>query len=506
MSLVTPIPQQSEIKLYKGIGWDSHQHDIRLFDSISQRQSYLSSRTVATWNNCSIVRTGNSIKLEGRVDDYLECSYMSWINTGMGTTPRTFYAFIESVEYVNVNTFLVSYTIDWIQTYLFELEIDECFVEREHVNDDTIGLNLLDEGLELGEYMIQDEVEKVFTPAIIAYTLPDESTATQINNVGTCLQVQSFSLSTSDLEVLLHLIENFNTTPERIVMLQMGAAGMVGTSSGISQNISLLRERNITDGIRTYTPRNNKLLTYPYCLMTVDNYQGEVEQFQWELFANDLLARFNVVGYANPKPCMSCSPVNYRGTEGNADQETVIYDNFPQVPFATDAFRAWISQYGTSKAVTVGASVVSSIASIAMGNVVGGAAGLATTGANAYQEYQSHKIHSQQFHGSIGSAGLSFAKNQVGFRLTSYAIRPENAERIDNYFTRYGYKVDKSKVPNIKGRSILNYVKCETAKVNGDAPVDATEAMESALMRGVTFWHVDTMGSAVTNNPIVSSQ
>jgi len=40
-----------------------------------------------------------------------------------------------------------------MQTWLFDLDIKNCYVEREHVSNDTIGLHLIDENLNTGEYI-----------------------------------------------------------------------------------------------------------------------------------------------------------------------------------------------------------------------------------------------------------------------------------------------------------------------------------------------------------------
>lgn len=45
----------------------------------------------------------------------------------------------------------IRYTVDSWSTWFSKLTIKPCFVVREHVNDDTIGLHTVDEGLDVGE-------------------------------------------------------------------------------------------------------------------------------------------------------------------------------------------------------------------------------------------------------------------------------------------------------------------------------------------------------------------
>ena len=40
----------------------------------------------------------------------------------------------------------IYFQIDSWQTFMFNVQVKECFVEREHVNNDAIGENLIDEG------------------------------------------------------------------------------------------------------------------------------------------------------------------------------------------------------------------------------------------------------------------------------------------------------------------------------------------------------------------------
>ena len=512
MSIISPFPQNTEIKLYKGIPWGSDYKEIRLFNSEAERATFLEGRRVATWQNCSIIKQGETIRLTGQINDYLTCNYLSFVNNGAGqlANARTFYAFILGVNYVNINTFEVEYQIDWIQSYLFDFEIGECMVEREHVNNDSVGENTLEEGIDIGEYCVRGQDEISFTPVVLAYYLAQENDVQNVNNVASCLHLGTYALTDSGLEQLKNLIALYNETPERLVMLQMGVTDMVGGDHFFHKTETVIRDSAFSFGGKSYTPVNKKLLCYPYMLLSLDNFNGQVEQYRWEMFDNPSSATFAIEGSASPKPCMECFPVNYKGATASpsspntVEQEGVFYENFPQVPYATDAFRAWVSQYGTTTAISVGASVATSVIGMATGaGMVHGLTNLIQTGASAYQQYKDHKIHSQQMHGDIGASGLQYARDSVGFRVTQFAIRPEYAQRIDNFFTRYGYRVDASKKPNIRGRAYLNYVKCSMAQVDGDIPIDTKQALENALTSGTTFWHVNQMNMIVTYNPIV---
>lgn len=521
MSIVTPLPQGTIVKLYSGVAWDNTYSDVRLFDNESQRGAYLAPLELSTWTACSVVDYGKAIRLQSNnFNRMLTADYMYFINNALeGSMEKGFYAFVTDVSYVNVNTIEVRYEIDWIQTYLFELEIGESLVEREHVNDDTYGLNTIEEGLDTGEYVIASQLRWTDAPAIITGVLTDNTQARNVQNMVTCIATAVFSID--NLGTLNDYLNTFNDTPERVVLLCMGTVDMMeagGAPKFFSKSHSVNRPNYFGFNGRSYTPVNNKMLCYPYTFVTVDNFQGELEQYRWENFKSTT-ASFGHIGSAIPKPSMEIFPIDYMGATASsisvntAQQMTVTYTNFPVVPYANDAFRAWVSQYGGSATVQAAASVVGVGTSLAMAvsasnpaTMIGGA--LAATGSamslnRQAQEYREHRIHNVQMHNGVSSAGLSYARNEVGFRCTVYTIRPEYAKRIDEFFSRYGYKVDAVKQPNIRGRQVVNYVKCAKCVVNGNAPVEARNCLERALLQGVSFWHTNNIGSNVGANAIV---
>lgn len=508
MSLVTPIPQNTTIKVYSGIPWDNTLRDIRLFDTAAQRDTFLQAHLQGVWEKCSVVSIGKSIKVEGSYNSFLESNYLSFTNQLDVGVARTIYAYITSIAYVNVNTVQIDYEVDWIQTYLFEFEFNSCMVEREHVNSDNVGEHLLDENLDIGEYMIRESRELGYSPAIFVYFLDEQaSAATNINGVGSCLSFESYTFD--QLGVLETFLDMMKETPERIVEICMGVSDM-RNDGYFSDTQTIMKVAGFSDtGGEGYIPRNNKLSCYPYMFLTADNFMGEIVQLHWEEFQSTSLATFTIKGCSTPKPCMEMCPANYKGRRDQihaTEQLAVQYNNFPSVPYATDAYRAWVSQYGFSKVASVGANVATTVLGAIGGGIPGlvtGAIGLANTAIDTYQDVKNHQIHSQQLHGSIGNAGLQYAKDEVGFRVTQYAIRRDYAERIDGYFDRYGYKVNTVKTPNVRGRQFVNYVKTNNSTVSGNISVDAKVQMERALDQGVSFWHTDAVGAPLTSNPIV---
>lgn len=527
MSTINPVAPGTVITLYQGVEWDNSNKNIRWFTSSTQRTSYLSSHILLSSANCTAVRMAGKVRVEAQINAVLTANYMSFSNQGIGIPNRELFAFITSVDYVNVNTVEVTFEMDWIQSYLFNFTFEMCYVEREHVNDDTIGKNLVDENLDIGEYIVASQQDYNQETGAVCFYLDQSVGVQQINGVVSALVGQGFTMS--EMREMSGFLSTFYDRPESMVMIYMVTANML-TERSTPLNPRRPKEFNYVQGMLRppdnffyqgdrYYAKNMKLKCFPYQLFTVDNYNGSIQQYHWEDFqyGSDLTVYFRIHGCPFPKPTMECYPINFKNglqypdTESDEMQQYAVkYDNFPQVAWATDAFRAWISQYGVSKVASTGATVATSVIGI-IGNAAAGNYGAAVTGAintaanltETYQDYKRHEIHGQQLQGTVGSGGLDFEAGRVGFRYTAYCIKPEMAKRIDEYFTRYGYRVDATKVPNITGRAVCNYVKTINAKVGGNVPVDAMRALEAAMDSGTTFWHTDAIGAPVTDNPIV---
>ena len=69
---------------------------------------------------------------------------------------KWFYAFIKNVTYDNTGMSYIEIETDVWQTWMFDITFKNSFIEREHVNDDTFGLHTVPEGLDTGEYIINE--------------------------------------------------------------------------------------------------------------------------------------------------------------------------------------------------------------------------------------------------------------------------------------------------------------------------------------------------------------
>ena len=196
MNYVTP---NSDIYLLRGINLNNtYQHTI-YFDSATAQFNYFCVDN--TFVKYHLQKYSYQRYSRGRIwvdlplENIQDCNYLIFKNSGLqnnsevyydktpniGANPslsKTYYCFITNFEYSNNNTTIIDYEIDVMQTYMFDYELGECFVEREHTDNDTIGSHTVEENLPIGEYW--------FLPVTSAVDIPEP---TPMSNPPTNAQI-----------------------------------------------------------------------------------------------------------------------------------------------------------------------------------------------------------------------------------------------------------------------------------------------------------------------------
>lgn len=122
------------------------------FTNATAQETYFKSLPYIEEEECYYQRKDNIIRFPAHIDSILEYNYVMYQNDNYSN--KWFYAFITNMEYLNDNTTLITIDTDCFQTWQFDIIYKRSFVEREHVNNDTVGLHTIPEGLETGEYII----------------------------------------------------------------------------------------------------------------------------------------------------------------------------------------------------------------------------------------------------------------------------------------------------------------------------------------------------------------
>lgn len=494
------------------------------------------------------------ITLDKTADDLFDCNYMMFRNTVYGT--KWFYAFVTQIEYISNTTSRIYYSIDPMQTYLFDVNVGQCFVEREHAMTDVIGDNLNPESFELGEYVYDaDYFPNIFAKAnyvicILAtwkavyednkWVIKDATTG-GVGGVDSGIYTGlTKNLFTYDLDNPRACVEDANHVIEAATKANK-ADGIVSITMypkffmnwSITGDLATGLVPDTVDSIPAFTgtfdgykPKNNKLYTAPFCGVYVDNLQGNAANYAYEYFANRKPV-FNIVGAVNGNLECASIPVNYKGLPTNF-QESLLMGGFPQCAWNVDTFKAWIAQNKYAIAAGVATTAIDTVKQVALaatgvgmaGEVAGMSAAMTGAGsaqtiqavgqyANAYQNAQNVSYNTQgdiltktinlvaqvktastQPNHARGqqSSSVFCAMGYQGFHYMPYRIQGQFARIIDDFFSMFGYKTNRLKVPNRNGRKAWNYVKTCGCTLTGSAPADVTAALVQIYDKGITFW------------------
>ena len=126
--------------------------------------------------------------------------------------------------------------------------------------------------------------------------------------------------------------------------------------------------------------------------------------------------------------------------------------------------------------------------------IIGGALGMYSAYKNYEYTFANAKYQPRVVVGHSGGSQL-FGSRLPQTRFYHAHIRDDEAKRVDEQLTMYGYATNRVKVPNFSGRRYWNFVKTQGCTVSGHAPGDSLSAIGKILDSGITFWHCDYVGN-----------
>lgn len=519
--LVSP---NSTIKLYSGVPLDNSYENTLYFGSLSDQNSYFhSGRAKYSFQNNTYQRVNkNRLRINASIGGLYDCNYIAFQNRDFGD--KWFYGFITAVEYVNNVTSEVEYEIDVMQTYLFDITMNWCFVEREHTASDAIGSNIEPEPISVGEYTYQNYKKIVdnsgrtlFEDCCICILMADtDGNSTLIDGVltgGKITCVQNNEAGVNHINTLLAL---YAENPDNIIAMYMCPKHLVNLSdtykvlTNYTSQIFNVKVDKVTSDFDGYTPRNKKLYTYPYCYLKIDNNNGQSLCLRYEFF-KDQQPVVNIEGSVLMPVQIVLRPEYYKGSgESSLSSESITLNSFPQCSWNIDSYNAWLAQNSIPIAingVVAGANIGTNIGiGLATGNanavMSGMNSGIQTVGNLLIQNYQA-SIKADECRGNISSANVNVAKQKQTFYTMEAKVNKRDAMVIDDFFTRYGYAVNKVKKIEFKNRPHYTYIKTNSATAVGKCPADDTKKFCRILDKGITFWvNASEVGRYDLNNTV----
>lgn len=258
---------------------------------------------------------------------------------------------------------------------------------------------------------------------------------------------------------------------------------------------------NKPSSLNGYTPKNKKLLTYPYCFLNVSNNNGTSNNFQYELFneidENPNQCIFNIKGVPTVGGSIKCVPFNYKnGSEQNIEDEGIMGGKFPTLSWSEDAYVNWLTQNSVNIGIGVASNLLTIVSGLGLmatgggavaggGAVVSGSMGIANQIGQVYQ----HSLTPNSAQGNTNGGDINVSSQSNTFYFYKKSIKSEYAKIIDDFFSMFGYKVNSVKIPNITGRPNWNYVKTIDANITADIPQKDLQQIKNIFDNGVTFWH-----------------
>lgn len=493
------------------------------FANESSQHSYFAGVVGKTYTNVSYQSETRTFRCRDEIDTIRQYNYIMWQNPAFSN--KWFYGFIKKMEFVSTGMTDVFFEIDPLQTYMFDITINPSFVEREHTNNDTIGNNLLEEPVALGDFVYNgSEVQFANADKENGYLClgvtelispfnennPLKNWLTVYSGVYSGLTYMFFDSFVS----LQRVIDYYNKNKSGDAGIQTifyVPQSFVDNSSPKSQTYSLSSPTNTAkviwiepsmDAIRInassprpasldgYTPRNNKLLTKPYCFVDLTNNCGSEVSYAYEDFSGGT-ASFRADIALCPSMSIKASPTNYKNTSANgirAWSDGIMGGKTPQCSWVTDYYTNWLTQNAVNMPLQAMNSAFGVVGGLVTGNYLGASATFLGSVGNVINEHYKASLVPDQVHGNVNSGDISFSRGKMCFSILPKSIKYQFARIIDGWFDLFGYQTNRLKVPNTNHRLNWWYTKTINANITGNVPNDEMNKIKDAYNNGLTFW------------------
>ena len=498
---------------------DSTYKNTLYFSSKSAQQTYFQDTIKKSYSNFTYVRKDNVIYVPDHIDNIYDANYVMYQNTYYEN--KWFYAFIKDMKYESDECTIIEIETDVIQTWLFDYTLKESFVEREHIKNDVIGENTIPEGLETGDYIINNyekdgkltQLKCVMASTVFPFD-ESEMYGKTMNGMfsGMCYYVcdhlnqDTENQLKSEMQLAIESVVD-SSGPDAIQGIFMAPDFLVADRTGIMVNRSTEVEsyektvsKHYSDGLDGYIPRNKKLLCHPYKHLRVSNGNSGEVIFPYEYFTHyDKYntcpdAHFTVKGSLNPGCSIRLIPQWYKGIASN-ESEGVNLGKLPICNWSCDLYTNWMTQNGVNVVSSVLGSAGQSIMGVAMMSTPATAGmGVASTFngvtgvLSALNQVKVADMQPPQSYGNVNNGDVITSSYSNTFHFYDMTIKKEYAQIIDSYFDVYGYKVNRVKVPESNHMSRYWYTKTIDANITGDIPTNDLNKIRSCYDNGITFW------------------
>ena len=544
----------SDLKILDSVPFCADDNKVITFDNETEQYNFFSSYTYRTFNDIMFVKgfLYKKIKLDVPYDEIKYCNYIMFKNAQTQESKWN-YAYITGFEYISDACTYIEIEIDYFQTYMGEIIFAPSYIERQMARDDSLSneeLFIEEPELDLESYVITESESFQYNEWCVLIFYKANcilQVAEDTINILTDMfrSVNNFKYSdfttgayaewfnyggiyperyATGASIKVYRIRNaqeFTTLENAFVKLETLGYSIISSymvpleyaqdysaqfdSWTLNSTINPYYKTNkaINYGRYTYTPINNKCYTTPYIYLEISNFQGMIKKYSYQYFLQttqgtpnfnfeisaNVLGKFDAVAY----------PALYKTT---VTRLNATYDY--GIPIGDCPEVMWNSSWANTIR-TMGQTLFNAIADTAMIS-----AGMPPT--NTLTASQSASLEKAQTQKQIrGAAGigsslfnntdlstkgvpsmpiLQILHNKLGWVARQYATI--NILEIDQYFSMFGYRLNKYLSMNILGNARWNYIKVTEPIIVGEIPINARNYIINKLKDGVTFWHDKT--------------
>ena len=317
MSAITP---DSYVKLVR---FDvTKENQITFPDGVAQVNYFRETLEGIEASDFTYIRQEKKIRFPYIIDYIEKYNYLIVQNTPYNY--KYYFYYITNMEYVTDNMTDVYIKLDVFQTYQFDFQYKKCFVEREHVNSDTVGEHTVPEGLETGEYYVNSysyysDFDSTCLMVLAnrnvnetSQSLEDDRPPVSYLN-GIMIYGRAYICeSYLDLANLLYWFSHnqYSGGTDSITAMYFVPKTCINWSDithvympesdilRYSSDLPMVYHHSISKptAIDNYTPKNKKLLTFPYCFLVGSNNNGSSNIYKYEKFtSSDCEFTFNCI-------------------------------------------------------------------------------------------------------------------------------------------------------------------------------------------------------------------
>lgn len=511
------------------------------FPNVAAQTAYFTSKTVKTYANFNYIKKDNTIVVPDEVDNLYNCNYIMYQNSNFGM--RWFYAFINRMEWASNGSTRLYVSTDVIQTWFFDINYYQSYVDRCHSDTDIVGDNIVPEDfttVDSGGYQVAGHTD--LAPdgiAIFATASYSGESKTGSVNSGIYSGAQNLSDFHIDNPGVGTILDAYikNGTATAVIKLQqypykLKTAPMTLTFSKAPSSIN------------GYIPANKKLLSPAFitCFMSMygqectfnpafingsainikvsaDLTSGTISAFVENYSSSDIstIAMFAAIPesgwaynqYKNEYNLHSASNAMYirrsrenrdfgmynamlQGVGGAMQVAGAAIDALNPLTYATSK-----GAFGVASGALSGTSTILN-ASKALGQITGG-----------YDEVSQDlaKINESYNAPATGSSAASNGYIATGKTALTYGYKVpplDLVKRCDKYLSVYGYKQSEYRTINLHARLNWTFIKTVGLNASGNFPDEDMKIIKNAFNNGIFFWsYTAAFGNFDQPNPIV---